>query len=62
MYLLPKNDKEFLDLCDLEQFKGRHNVIMEVKQYMENNDNHMTCEDFLGMIKRYNKDGWPNWC
>ncbi len=62
MYLLPKNDNEFLDLCKLEQFKGRHNVIMEVKQYMENNDYHMTYEDFLGMIKRYNKDGWPNWC
>lgn len=62
MYLLPKNDNEFLDLCDLEQFKGRHNVIMEVKQYMENNNYAMTYEDFLGMIKRYQKDGWPSWC
>lgn len=62
MYLLPKNDHEFLDLCDLEQFKGRHNVIMEVKQYMEENNYTMTYDDFLGMIKRYKKDGWPNWC
>lgn len=62
MYLLPKNDKDFENLCKQQMFRGRHNVIMEVKQYMENNDYHMTYEDFLGMIKRYNKDGWPNWC
>ena len=32
MYILPTNDREMENLCDMEQFKGRHNVIMTVKE------------------------------
>lgn len=61
MYILPKNNREFEKLCDLEQFKGRHNVIMAIKEYLIENDN-ISLPDFIDMIEYYNKRGWKNWC
>ena len=63
MYILPKNDAEFLDLCDIEQFKGRHNVIMAVKQlFDEYGYETINKEDFIGFVKFHNKNGWEDWC
>ena len=62
MYILPKNDREVDSLCDMARYKGRHDVIMEVKTYMEENNYKITYDAFLGMIKHHNKKGWPSWC
>lgn len=61
MYILPRNDKEFEDLCDTEQFKGRHNVIMTIKEYLTENDV-LSLSDFADMISYYNKRGWKSFC
>ncbi len=60
MYILPKDDSEFLELCKLEQFKGRHNVIMTIKNYLQQNDN-LSLESFVDLVCKCNKEGWPNW-
>lgn len=62
MYILPTNDREMENLCDMEQFKGRHNVIMTVKEEMYKRGGKLTIEDFVLIIKRYNKKGWQNYC
>lgn len=61
MYILPRNDKEMKSVMDMEQFKGRHNVIMNVKEYLQNND-YLDLSTFIDMVNYFNKKGWPNWC
>lgn len=60
MYILPKTDLDFLELCKLEQFKGRHNVIMTIKSYLLTHKT-IDLETFVELITKYNKEGWPNW-
>lgn len=61
MYILPRNDKEMKSVMDMENFKGRHNVIMNIKEYLQNNDS-LDLQTFIDMISYFNKKGWPNWC
>lgn len=61
MYILPKDDKELEMYCDMEQFKGRHNVIMTVKEEMYKRGGKLTIEEFVLIIKRNNRKGWKNW-
>lgn len=61
MYKLPKTDKELESILDMENFKSRHNVIMNVKEYLQNNDS-LDLQTFIDMITYFNKKGWPNWC
>lgn len=61
MYILPRNDKEMKSIMDMENFKGRHNVIMSIKEYLQNNDS-LDLQTFVDMISYFNKKGWPNWC
>ena len=61
MYILPKNDKEMKSVMDMENFKGRHNVIMNIKEYLQNNDS-LDLHTFIDMVCYFNKKGWPNWC
>lgn len=61
MYILPKNDEEMKSVMDMEQFKGRHNVIMNIKEYLQNNDS-LDLHTFVDMVCYFNKVGWPNWC
>ena len=61
MYILPKDDKELEMISDMEQFKGRHNVIMTVKEEMYKRGGKLTIEEFVLIIKRNNRKGWKNW-
>lgn len=61
MYKLPRNDEELESTLDMENFKGRHNVIMNIKEYLQNNDS-LDLQTFIDMVAYFNKKGWPNWC
>lgn len=61
MYILPRNDKEMKSVMDMEQFKGRHDVIMNIKEYLQNNDS-LDLSTFIDMVDYFNKKGWPSWC
>lgn len=61
MYILPRNDKEMKSVMDMEQFKGRHDVIMNIKEYLQNNDS-LDLSTFIDMVDYFNKKGWSSWC
>lgn len=61
MYILPRNDKEMQSVMDMENLKGRHNVIMNIKDYLQKNES-LDLDTFVDMVTYFNKRGWPNWC
>lgn len=60
MYILPKNDLEFSELCKQQMFRGRHQAIMTIKSYLWKHKN-IDLETFVDLITKYNKKGWPDW-
>ena len=61
MYRLPRNDEDREDLMDVEQFKGRHQVIMAIKEILFEWDQEkkISLEDFADFIRFMNKrKGW----
>ncbi len=61
LYKLPRNDEDMEDLMDTEQFKGRHQVIMAIKEtlFEWDQEKKISLEDFVEFVRFMNKrKGW----